>query len=428
MSALSRGGLQFMLIIWLQGIWLPLHGYEYEQTPLWSAIYMLPLTIGFLISAPISGVLSDRFGARLFATGGLVIVALTFVGLLLVPTDFNYWIFATILFVNGIGSGLFISPNMTGIMNSLPADQRGAGSGMMSTLQNSGMALSIGIFFSMLIAGLASSMPTALFGGLTAQNVPANIAGQVANLPPVGTLFAAFLGYNPMQEVLGPQVLASLPPGNAATLVGKSFFPNLVTGSFHDGLVVVFAVAIGVSLIGALASLFRGGKYVHQDVPADERVEPAEGDPAGPALPAPTVDHAPQHAAPVDARPAPAVVGNGSGNGNGNDHPQQAAPARPVPAPDGGGVITGRVTATDGRPVGATLTATDPSGRQLGRARTDAEGTFTLRARPGSALLICSAPGYRPRAETVTIGAGGVRHDVVLEPSDRQVRTPVAGS
>ena len=334
---------------------------------------------------------------------------------------------------------------MTGIMNSLPADQRGAGSGMMSTLQNSGMALSIGIFFSMLIAGLANSMPAALFSGLTAQNVPANVAQQVAGLPPVGTLFAAFLGYNPMQEILGPQVLGALPPGNAATLVGKSFFPNLVTGAFHDGLVVVFAVAIGVSLIGALASLLRGGKYVHQETPEAERIEPAEGDPAGPALPAPTVDHVAQHAAPADAPRAAVAAGNGHANGNGHGERQRSrerqrrsgstaagadVPA-PTPAPaaaDAGGGVTGRVTATDGRPVGATLTATDPSGRQLGRARSDAEGTFTLRARPGSALLICSAPGYRPRAETVTIGAGGVRHDVVLEPSGRPLQAPVAGS
>jgi len=287
MSALSRGGLQFMLIIWLQGIWLPLHGYEYEQTPLFSAIYMLPLTVGFLVSAPISGVLSDRFGARLFATGGLVIVAITFGALLLLPTDFNYWIFATVLLVNGIGSGLFISPNMTGVMNSLPADQRGAGSGMMSTLQNSGMALSIGIFFSMLIAGLASSMPGALFAGLTAQNVPAPVASTVAGLPPVGTLFAAFLGYNPMQEILGPRVLGALPPGDADTLVGKQFFPSLVTDSFHSGLVVVFALAIVISLIGAVASLFRGGHYVHTDVADGMEATPAAGSPVAPAPPAP---------------------------------------------------------------------------------------------------------------------------------------------
>ncbi len=382
--------------------------------------------------------LSDRFGARLFATGGLVIVALTFAALLVLPTDFDYWVFAVILLVNGIGSGLFISPNMTGIMNSLPADQRGAGSGMMSTLQNSGMALSIGIFFSMLIAGLASSMPTALFSGLTTQHVPANIAGEVANLPPVGTLFAAFLGYNPMQEVLGPQVLGALPPANAATLVGKQFFPNLVTGAFHDGLVVVFAVAIAVSLVGAVASLLRGGKYVHQDVAADDRVEPAEGDPAGPALPAPTVDHVDHHAAPALSA---AATGNGNGRPDGNGHAAgdshttgngnggpRPRPARAL-APDGGrSLVTGHVTTPDGRPVGATLTAADSGGRQLGRARTDVEGAFTLHARPGAALLICSAPGHRPRAETVTIGAGAVRHDVVLEPTDRPARTPVAGS
>ncbi|MGH3911429.1 MAG: hypothetical protein ACRDRM_11425, partial [Pseudonocardiaceae bacterium] len=201
-----------------------------------------------------------------FATGGLMIVVLTFLALLLLPTDFTYWQFALILFVNGIGSGLFASPNMTGVMNSLPPDQRGAGSGMLNTLQNSGMALSIGVFFSTLIAGLAATMPSALFSGLTAQHVPANVATAVANLPPVGTLFAAFLGYNPMQEVLGPHVLGQLPPGNAATLVGKQFFPHLVTDSFHQGLVVVFAMAIGVSLIGALASLFRGGRFVHDEV------------------------------------------------------------------------------------------------------------------------------------------------------------------
>jgi MFS family permease len=271
MTALARGGLQFMLIIWLQGIWLPLHGYEYEQTPLWSAIYMLPLTIGFLVSAPISGVLSDRFGARLFATGGLVIVALTFVGLLMVPTDFNYWVFATILFVNGIGSGLFISPNMTGIMNSLPADQRGAGSGMMSTLQNSGMALSIGIFFSMLIAGLASSMPTALFGGLTAQHVPANIAGQVANLPPVGTLFAAFLGYNPIQHLVGSDVLSQLPPAQQAALTGRNFFPGLISTPFRAGLHAALNFAIVASVLAAIASWTRG---VHK--PAQPPTEHAD--------------------------------------------------------------------------------------------------------------------------------------------------------
>ncbi len=399
MSALSRGGLQFMLIIWLQGIWLPLHGYEYEQTPLWSAIYMLPLTIGFLISAPISGVLSDRFGARFFATGGLVIVALTFVGLLLVPTDFNYWLFAMILFVSGIGSGLFISPNMTGIMNSLPADQRGAGSGMMSTLQNSGMALSIGIFFSMLIAGLASSMPAALFSGLTAQHVPANVAHQVANLPPVGTLFAAFLGYNPMQEILGPQVLASLPPGNAATLVGKQFFPNLVTGSFHDGLVVVFAVAIGVSLIGALASLFRGGKYVHQESP--ERAHRARrGRPGRPG--AARADRRPPPAA---RRRRPAAPGPARERPRPRQRPRQRTwqrrrpGRRATPRPSGPrrrrrGRVRHRPCHEPRRPPGRRDAHRDrPERTPAGSGPQRPEGTFTLRARPGRRCSSARRPG-----------------------------------
>ncbi len=446
MSSLSRGGLQFMLIIWLQGIWLPLHGYDYEKTPLWSAIYMLPLTVGFLISAPISGVLSDRFGARLFATGGLVIVAATFGALLVLPTDFTYWQFALILFVNGIGSGLFISPNMTGVMNSLPADQRGAGSGMMSTLQNSGMALSIGIFFSMLIAGLANSMPGALFSGLTAQNVPASVASNVAALPPVGTLFAAFLGYNPMQEVLGPQVLAALPPGNADVLVGKQFFPTIVTDAFHQGLVVVFAVAIVVSLIGALASLFRGGHYVHQDVTdGSAPAEPAEGDPAGPALPAPTTAEAPAPAHHDDTTPIPVPVGAPAATSGASplavSAPRVAAgavparsPAEPSASPATGPAVSGRVLDPDGRPLRATVTLTDGNGAQLGRAVSSDDGTFSLPGRSGSALLICASPGHRPSADMMMLPVRGTtRLDVVLaSPTgshDRTVvRTPVAGS
>lgn len=367
MSALSRGGLQFMLIIWLQGIWLPLHGYDYEQTPLWSAIYMVPLTVGFLLAAPVSGWLSDRFGARTFATGGLLIVVLTFVALLLLPTDFTYWQFAMILFVNGIGSGLFASPNMTGVMNSVPADQRGVGSGMLSTLQNSGMALSIGVFFSTLIAGLATTMPGSLYSGLTAQQVPAAVAARVADLPPVGTLFAAFLGYNPMQEILGPGVLDRLPVGNAATLVGKQFFPHLVTDSFHQGLVVVFATAIGVSLVGAIASLFRGARFVHDEVP-------------------------------------------GAGPGTSTE----AGSAR-------GGVLVGRVTggSAGGRgrthsAIAAKLTLVDFHGVQLARTQTEADGRFRLPGPPGAAVLVFASPGHQPFATVVTPADADRRHDVVL--------------
>jgi MFS family permease len=266
LAAISRGGMQFMLIIWLQGIWLPLHGYDYESTPLWAGIYLLPLTIGFLVAGPIAGRLSDRYGARLFATGGLLLVAATFVGFLLLPVDFTYWQFALLLLVNGLASGLFAAPNATAIMNSVPANQRGAASGMRGTFMNSGSALSIGIFFSLMVAGLANSLPSSLRSGLTAEGVPAKVADQVAGLPPVGSLFASFLGYNPIQTLLEPSgTLDSLPAGHAATLTGKQFFPQLISQPFHDGLVVVFLAAALMSLVAAVASALAGGQYFHQD-------------------------------------------------------------------------------------------------------------------------------------------------------------------
>jgi len=266
LASMARGGLQFMLIIWLQGIWLPLHGYNFEDTPLWAGIYLLPLTIAFLVSGPLSGAMSDRFGARAFATAGLVLVALSFLGMLVVPVNFAYWWFAILLVVNGIGSGMFSAPNTTAIMNSVPPGERGAASGMRGTFFNAGSALSIGVFFSLMIAGLATSLPPAMYQGLTSNGVPSGIATQVAQAPPVGSLFAAFLGYNPVQTLLGPQVIGQLSTADQATLTGKEFFPQLISGPFHQGLMVVFAAAIIMSLIGAVASLLAGRKYLHEDV------------------------------------------------------------------------------------------------------------------------------------------------------------------
>jgi MFS family permease len=257
LASIARGGLQFMLIIWLQGIWLPLHGYNYEQTPLWAGIYLLPMTVGFLVAGPISGYLSDRYGSRLFATAGLLVMAASFLGMLLIPGDFNYLIFGALIFINGLGGGLFAAPNTSLVMSSVPANMRGAASGMRATFQNAGQVLSIGVFFSLMVAGLASSLPTTLSSGLTAQGVPVATANQIAQLPPVGTLFAAFLGYNPIGELLGPQVLGALPPANAANLTGLEFFPRLISGPFHDGLVIVFWLAIAMAVVGALASLLR---------------------------------------------------------------------------------------------------------------------------------------------------------------------------
>ncbi|XVV13196.1 MFS transporter [Actinoplanes sp. CA-131856] len=258
LASIARGGLQFMLIIWLQGIWLPQHGYDYESTPLWAGIYLVPLTIGFLAAGPLAGALSDRFGPRPFATGGLLVMAVSFGGLLLLPSNFNYVVFAILIFINGLGGGLFAAPNTSLVMSSVPANMRGAASGMRATFQNAGQVLSIGVFFSLMVAGLASSLPSTLNSGLIAQGVPADTAAQVAATPPVGTLFAAFLGYNPIGELLGQQTLSSLPPANADRLTGLDFFPQLISGPFHDGLVIVFWLAIAMSVIGALASLLRG--------------------------------------------------------------------------------------------------------------------------------------------------------------------------
>jgi len=261
LSSVGRGGLQFMLIIWLQGIWLPLHGYDFESTPLWAGIYLLPATIGFLVAAPVAGSLSDRFGARPLAVGGMLLMAVTFVALLLIPVNFAYWEFALLVFLNGVGGGIFTAPNTAAIMSSVPAAQRGAASGVRSTFFNAGSSLSIGIFFSLMVVGLAGTLPTALSSGLQQQGVSADVAQQVAELPPVGSLFAAFLGYNPMGELLAPFHTLQQPGVNAATLTGQSFFPQLITEPFHSGLVVVFGAAAVMMLLGAVASMFNPGTY-----------------------------------------------------------------------------------------------------------------------------------------------------------------------
>jgi MFS family permease len=273
-ASVARGGLQFMLIIWLQGIWLVLHGYLYKDTPLWSGIYLLPLTFGFVVAGPISGWLSDKHGARWFASGGLLVSALAFAGLVLLPTNFQYVSFGLLIFVSGAGMGLFSAPNAAAIMNSVPARQRGAASGMLATFMNSGFVLSIGVFFSLMIAGLASTLPSTLTKGLTSQGVPLALAHQVGQTPPVASLFAAFLGYNPVHELLAPTgILAHLPAHNVATLTGKQFFPQLITGPFHHGLEIVFSMAIALLVIAAGVSLLRGKRYVHEEQGAADVIE-----------------------------------------------------------------------------------------------------------------------------------------------------------
>ncbi len=278
LSAVSRGGLMFMLIIWLQGIWLPQHGYDFADTPLWAGIYMLPLTLGMLFVGPTSGFLSDRYGARWFATGGMLGAAFSFALMLLLPVDFAYLLFALVLFLTGASMGLFASPNRAAVMNSLPAADRGAGGGMNQTFQNSAQVLSVGVFFTLMILGLAAHLPQTLYAGLRARGMGAAAALQVSHLPPVSILFAAFLGYNPIEHLAGAHAFAGLTAAERATITGRSFFPQLISGPFRDGLHEAFAFAIVACLIAALASLMRGGKFHY----GEARAQRAAADHADP--------------------------------------------------------------------------------------------------------------------------------------------------
>jgi MFS family permease len=264
LAALARGGLNLMIIIWLQGIWLPLHGFSFEDTPLWAGIYMLPLTIGFMIMGPISGYLSDRYGARIFSTAGMLVTGVGFVGLLLIPTNFVYFTFAIAILIIGMGMGMFVSPNTTAIMNSVPAEHRGASSGMRATFQNTANTISITWIFTMVTIGLASHLPAAMYQGLTGAGIPSDVANRVANLPPTGALFAAFLGYNPMKSILPAAALQQLPAASQAFLLSKTFFPNLIAGPFDFGLRLAFSISVLLALISAVASLLRGERVIYE--------------------------------------------------------------------------------------------------------------------------------------------------------------------
>ncbi len=257
MSALQRGGLQFMLVIWLQGIWLPLHGYRFQDTPLWAGIYMTPLLAGFVVLGPISGWLSDRVGQRLFMFAGMLLNAVAFLGLTFLPANFDYKWFFLLLLLLGIGQGLFAAPNTTIVMNSVPTEQRGVGSGMRSTFQNGASLLSIGVFFSIVTAGLASALPLALTAGLSPTGLPGKLIDGIAHLPPTAALFAAFLGYNPMATLLPAPALRALPAATQAHLLSQQFFPNLIAAPFMDGLRAVFYLSAALCVIAALASLAR---------------------------------------------------------------------------------------------------------------------------------------------------------------------------
>jgi MFS family permease len=268
LASVGRGGLQFMIIIWLQGVWLPLHGYSFERTPLWAGIYMIPLTVGFLVIAPIGGWLSDRHGARELAAAGMVVTALGFAGLTAISVDFAYPVFAALLLVLGIGMGLFTAPNTTAIMNAVPAAYRGVASGMRATFQNVASTLSITVIFSLVTVGLAKYLPESLMKGLTGAGIPADAAAKVAELPPVGALFAAFLGYNPLGTLIPSSVLGGLSAATRGQVLGTHFFPTLLSGPFKDGVTLAFLISAALSIVAAVASLAGGRRYVHDAQPA----------------------------------------------------------------------------------------------------------------------------------------------------------------
>jgi hypothetical protein len=427
-------------------------------TPLWAGIYMIPLTIGFLVSAPLSGLLSDKFGARAFTVGGALLTAASFLCLFFVPVDFRYPVFAAVLAVNGFGSGLFASPNRAEIMNSVPPNQRGAAGGMIATFQNAAFVLSIGIFFTLIVTGLAGSLPSVMFGGLTAQGVPAAAAHQISHLPPIALLFSAFLGYNPMKQILGSKVLSHLPPGHAATLTSHSFFPHLISTPFHDGLSVAFIFAIAANVVAALASvLTRSRRLRGAAAVAGARVAPAGGPVLSGAAavsngsrpaeaPAPGGAPAPGDAPAAgdvtvagDAIPAgdttvtgdvtvagDAIVAGGppvpertpaAGDVSGSAITGPAAAGSAVTDPAGAAcTVRGVVRDRRGNPVpGAVLTVLRGDGWQAGRTVADAAGGYELTDVASRAFtLIAQARGYAPEAAAVTADGGVVSRDVAL--------------
>jgi MFS family permease len=400
MMGLGRGGMQFTLIIWLQGIWLPLHGYSFSQTPLWAGIYLVPLTIGFLVSAPLSGYLSDRYGARAFTVGGALLTAGSFVWLMFLPVNFTYWVFALILALNGFSSGLFASPNRAEIMNSVPANQRGAAGGTIATFQNASFVLSIGIFFSLIVTGLAGQLPAALSHGLTSNGVPASAANTISHLPPIGVLFAAFLGYNPMKQLLGP-LLNHLSPAHASFLTGRDFFPNVITHPFHSGVGIAFWFAIAASLIAAIASLLtsqrkRRSQAAGAGEPVGEELAAVAGEgawePSELVIPAVDVSN------PASGAARLAVV-------------QQAGASSGVTGPGlTGPGVTGTVRDLSGRPVaGANITVTSAEGRQLTRAVASPAGRYTVAGLPAAAItVIVTSAGHEPAAAALLTHPGSV--------------------
>jgi EmrB/QacA subfamily drug resistance transporter len=265
LSSLARGGLMITLIVLLQGIWLPLHGYSYESTPFWAGIFMIPMSIGVFIAGPISGWLSDKYGARILATVGMLITGLTFIALACLQVNFAYLSFGLILFVLGIGTGIFLSPNAASIMNSVPPEHRGAASGMRATLFNSAQTISQAIFFTIIIISLSTTLPRALSLAVTNAGAPVRVAQALSSTPATAALFGAFLGYNPIKTILSTlpnSLVSNIPSAAVQQLTANTFFPNAIASPFMTALREAFVIGAIMCFVAAAFSVFRGGKYV----------------------------------------------------------------------------------------------------------------------------------------------------------------------
>ncbi len=263
-NSLARGAIMFLVAIWLQGIWLPLHGYSWTQTPFWAGVYMLPMLVGTVIMGPIGGVLTDRYGARVWATLGMAIIAVTLYLLTALPYNFNLLEFELILFVNGLGNGLFSAPNTTAIMNALRPQDRATGNGMRQTFANIGSTVSMALFFTILVTVLTARMPSAIQAEASAYGLPPEVARFLSSLPPSGLLFAAFLGYDPA-SALPSGVLRSLPVDVSRVLDSPSFLPSVIGGPFMDGLRTSLYISVALVAVGAVLSFLRGGRYVYEE-------------------------------------------------------------------------------------------------------------------------------------------------------------------
>jgi len=265
LASISRGGVMLMLVILLQAIWLPLHGIPYEDTPLWAGIYMLPTTVGFILMGPLSGWLSDRYGARGFSTLGMAISAVMFLILTTFPYNFDYTSFAIALFVMGLAMGMFASPNTASIMNSVPPDHRGSAAGMRSTLQNSGSTIGLSLLFTITLIALSSSLPQSVNAALLSAGAP-QLAPVFDRIPPTTALFAAFLGYNPIQTILSqlpPSITGSISNQARTVLTGTTWFPQAIAPAFMSSLTVAFYFNAVLAVLAAAASALRGKKYVY---------------------------------------------------------------------------------------------------------------------------------------------------------------------